>query len=96
MKKLLMLAFAMMLLLSPQIVRADEPVDVAKISCKELVDSSEQDITLILMWLDGYISAKSNNTLMDDAWVEKLGQHLGEYCAAHPKKTIMDAVKAMD
>ena len=66
---------------------------VSQISCKEFLDSKEDEIGMILVWLDGYLSAKSDNTLMDDAWMEKLGKQLGEYCSAHPKKTIMDAVK---
>ena len=47
------------------------------------------------MWIDGYMSGKSDNTMMDNAWMEKLGTHMGKYCASNPQKTIMDAIENM-
>ena len=48
-----------------------------------------------VMWIDGYMSGKSDNTMMDNAWMEKLGTHMGKYCASNPQKTIMDAIENM-
>ena len=50
---------------------------------------------MMLMWIDGYMSGKSDNTVISDEWMEKLGMHLGTYCGKNPGKTIMDAMEAM-
>lgn len=47
------------------------------------------------MWIDGYMSGKSDNTTISDAWIEKLGLHLGKFCGMNPNKTIMQAIEAM-
>lgn len=67
--------------------------DVAKISCKDFL-SDKQNISMMVMWIDGYMSGRSGNTSISDAWMEKLGTHLGTYCAKNPSKTIMDAIEA--
>ena len=68
--------------------------DMAKITCKEFL-SDESKISHLLMWIDGYLSAKSDNTIMSNEWIEKLGMHLGMFCAQNPGKTIMQAIDAM-
>ncbi len=50
---------------------------------------------MMVMWIDGYMSGKSGNTSISDQWMEKLGTHLGTYCAKNPAKTIMDAIEAV-
>lgn len=72
---------------------ADEQ-DMAKITCKEFLDD-KQNMPLMIMWIDGYMSGKSDNTTMSGEWVEKLGKHLGEFCGKNPGKTIMSAMEAM-
>ena len=73
---------------------ADDEQDVAKVSCKEFLGSGEQ-MAGMLFWIDGYMSAKSDNTVMSEAWMQKLGTHLGQYCAKNPGNTIMQAIEAM-
>ena len=84
---------AFMLGLAPLAAQADE-VDMAKITCKEFLNDKE-GMPAMIMWIDGYMSAKSNNTMMTDAWIEKLGVHLGTYCAKNPGNTIMQAMEAV-
>ena len=55
----------------------------------------KDNMPMMLMWIDGYMSGKSDNTVISDAWMEKLGMHLGTYCGKNPGKTIMDAMEAM-
>ena len=74
---------------------AEEPVDMSKLSCKEFLSADQSKIGMMLMWIDGYMSGKSDNTMMDNAWMEKLGTHMGKYCASNPQKTIMDAIENM-
>ena len=71
-----------------------EDIDMAAISCEEFL-ADDEGMPLTIMWIDGYMSAKGDNTIMSEEWIEKLGEHMGTYCAKNPKKTIMDAVEAM-
>lgn len=96
MKKFLMAALIGAALCMPAAASADDDTqDVSKITCKEFLASDESDISFMLAWIDGYMSAKSNNTKISSAWMEKLGEHMGSYCSANPGKTIMDAMEAV-
>ncbi len=77
----------------PSFAQAEE-IDVLQLKCHELLESQET-AEMMLMWIDGYLSGLSENTTMDDAWIEKLGNHFGEFCGANPNKTIEAAIDAM-
>ncbi len=96
MKKLILASMAAAMFLSaPIVASAEEPVDMSKLSCEDFLKGDESKIGMMLMWIDGYMSGKSDNTMMDNAWMQKLGTHMGKYCASNPKKTIMDAIENM-
>ena len=83
----------MVMLGVPAIVSAEE-IDMAKVTCKEFLESKE-NMPVLLTWIDGYMSAQSDNTVMSSEWMETLATHMGKFCAANPGKTIMDAMEAM-
>ena len=56
----------------------------------------KESMGMLLMWLDGYASQKSDNTVLSDEWIEKLGAHMGKYCSENPDTTILDAAQAME
>ena len=94
MKKMILAAMAAaMFFTAPSMASAEEAVDMSKLSCKEFLSADQSKIGMMLMWIDGYMSGKSDNTMMDNAWMEKLGTHMGKYCASNPQKTIMDAIE---
>ena len=62
-------------------VQAEE-TDVAKVKCSEFIQDKES-MGMLLMWLDGYASQKSDNTVLSDEWIEKLGAHMGKIGRAH-------------
>lgn len=74
-------------------VRAAE-IDMAGIRCKDLLANEEQ-FPLVLMWIDGYMSAASDNTVVSEEWMARLAEYLGMYCATHPGRTVMDVMEAM-
>ncbi len=74
-------------------VAADQ--DFAKITCKDFVNASEEQMGMMLMWIDGYMSGKSDNTIINDAWLEKLGMHMARYCTANGGNSIIQAMEAM-
>lgn len=69
-------------------------IDIARIRCKDILANEEQ-LPLILMWVDGYMSAATNNTVFSAEWMSRLAAHMDVYCATHPRKTVMEAMEAM-
>ena len=76
MKKFLLMALAVTMLGGAPVASHAADQDMAKITCKEFLDAKEH-MSMMIMWIDGYMSGKSGNTLISDAWMEKLGVHLG-------------------
>lgn len=74
-------------------VQAEE-TDVAKIKCSEFLQSGST-MPLLIMWIDGYLSAASDNTTMDDAYIEELGNKLGEFCGKNQNATLWDAISSL-
>ena len=50
----------------------------------------------MLTWIDGYMSAQSENTVMSNEWMAKLGTFLATYCTKNPNTTVLDAVGNME
>ncbi|MBQ9451892.1 MAG: hypothetical protein IJU65_01165 [Desulfovibrio sp.] len=73
---------------------AGEGIDMAKITCKEFLDAGD-NMSMMLTWIDGYMSAKSDNTMLSEEWMKKLGTHMGQYCGKNPGHTIMQAMEAV-
>jgi acid stress chaperone HdeB len=93
MKKPFVLMAAAALFCTPLATMAKD-FDIAKMTCGEFLQDKETT-TMMIFWIDGYMSAESKNTEFSDAWMEKLGSHMGEFCGKNPEKTIMDAMEAM-
>lgn len=71
-----------------------EEQDVAMIKCSEFLQSGN-NIPLLIMWIDGYLSAASDNTTFDDAYSEELGNKLGSFCKDNADASIMDAINSL-
>lgn len=94
MKKLLASAVAALALTVTANVASAEEQDVAKIKCSEFLQSGST-MPLLIMWIDGYLSAASDNTTMDDAYIEELGNKLGEFCGKNKNATLWDAISSL-
>lgn len=92
--------FAILLLtaflpLSPAFAADDLNVDIAQISCKDLLEEDEDGAAAMMLWADGYLSAKSGDTRISTEWIAKLAANIGAYCAINPNKTFMDAINSI-
>lgn len=95
MKTLSVILFAILVFfVTPASITKADDIDVAQITCKEFLDDTE-NMTFMLAWIDGYMSANSDNTTISNEWIEKLGTHMATYCTKNPKKTIMNAIDNM-
>jgi type IV secretory pathway VirB10-like protein len=71
----------------------DLDIDFETLTCREFLAKDATTKTLILLWVDGYISRDREAANTNNKWLEKLAKHLGQYCAKNGKNTIMDAIK---
>ncbi|WP_026792009.1 HdeA/HdeB family chaperone [Pleomorphomonas oryzae] len=77
----------------PTLAAAGEKVDMAELTCKQFL-ADEEGILPTVVWIDGYLSHQSGNTVIDmDQLVANVKQIAGE-CANEPDKKIMDLVPA--
>lgn len=72
-------------------------IDFGAITCKEFVmeiaDSDEESAGIILMWLDGYLSGVSGDTVLNWKNLEGFSGSLMEACAKKPGKKVLDVAK---
>ena len=96
MRKICLAVLAAIVLCAPTtgFTAGEEEVDMAKITCKDFLDAGD-NMSMMLTWIDGYMSAKSDNTMMSEEWMKKLGTHMGQYCKKNPGNTIMQAMEAV-
>ncbi|GAB7079520.1 HdeA/HdeB family chaperone [Megalodesulfovibrio paquesii] len=85
---LLLLAFAM-----PAQAKKRTGVDMGKYTCADLMKEKTQDIALVLMWVDGYLSSETGDLKMDEAWIEELAETIGTECQRDPDKRLMEIVQ---
>ncbi len=95
MKMKLFVAFIFVAFMGLSSVAMAQDTDIAKLPCKDYTAASKPDMTNMLMWVDGYLSGKSDNTVINEEWMTKLAMHLVKFCTANSGKTLMDAIDAL-
>ena len=94
MKKLLLALFLSAALITPLGASAyAEKIDFGKMTCGTLMELDEETVAMFYFWLDGYLSAKTNNTVLDTDTVEADLTALAEVCSANPNKIVLELTK---
>ncbi len=87
------LAVAIIVLgLSAGAARADQ-FDAGRLTCADR--GSDDQITLLLYWLDGYLAARIGDTLYSDSWIETLRMAIEAECQRDPKQTLISIVEQL-
>jgi HdeA/HdeB family len=90
----LLLTSALFLFAQMPTMQAQETVDLAKITCEQLLGeklaSPSRDVVLLLT---GYYNGKRNNTIIEPQTIKKDEEKVNSYCFQHRETTVMDAVK---
>jgi len=57
--------------------------------------ATAEDLGAVFLWLDGYLSGVSGDTVLTWKGLEDFGQKLVKYCADHRKVKLLDAAKTV-
>lgn len=94
MKTTVSILFAASLALSSMPARA-VVLDLSTMSCKQFVEGGDDEIKMVLTWMDGWYKGDSDDAIIDtDVFVEN-AKKFGTYCAAHPTVSIVTAAEAI-
>src|SRR6185437_1263051 len=72
---------------------AQVTVDMAKITCNQLILEKITNSQNIVLWLSGYYHAKRNNTLVETQKLAADAQKIRDYCLHKPDVTVMQAIE---
>jgi hypothetical protein len=75
--------------------RAQETVDVAKITCDQFLAGKIADSRSVTIWLSGYYNGMRNNTILDVSALQSDAKDVMDYCITHPNVILMNAVKIL-
>jgi hypothetical protein len=68
-------------------------IDMAKITCDDASkEKDRQVLKSVLIWIDGYLSAKSGDTIVDAYKLQSIAERLERSCRANPSMLLLNAV----
>src|SRR4051794_22570401 len=74
---------------------AQTTIDVAKITCDQLVLMKVADPDQIAIWLSGYYHGTHNNTKIDVEQLKENAKKVRSYCLYNGKGTVMEAIEKL-
>lgn len=88
--KIIAWALAAGMLVSSGSAFADN-IDLSVWTCKKFQSAGDEDVKIILSWLDGYYRNDNDPPVINlDRFVEN-AKRLGQYCAANPEMGLITA-----
>ena len=75
-------------------MHAQETLDVAKITCQQVIMGRLAPPTHdIVLWLSGYYNGKRNNMIINFQTIKNDEEKVRLYCYHNPETTVLDAIK---
>ncbi len=68
-------------------------IDLSTIKCKDFIESGNDNIGYIMMWLDGYFADEDEPAIIDFDRLKAKGERLGKYCASNPEIGLITAAE---
>ena len=94
MKARLLLTSALFLFAQMPTMQAQETVDVAKITCQQIIGEQLATPTHdVVMWLSGYYNGKRNNMTINIQTIKNDEEKVRLYCYHNLEMTVLDAIK---
>jgi hypothetical protein len=93
-KARLLLTSALFVFAQMPTMHAQETVDVAKITCQQILKEELASPTHdIVLWLSGYYNGKRNKTIINLKTINNDEEKVRLYCYKNPDTTVLDALK---
>ncbi|WP_316176774.1 MULTISPECIES: HdeA/HdeB family chaperone [unclassified Bradyrhizobium] len=92
MKSVVATLFAAALMLSSAPASA-VVLDLSTMSCKQFVESGDDGIKMVLIWLDGWYKGDQDEAIFDTEIFVENAKKFGKYCAEHPTVSIVTAAE---
>jgi hypothetical protein len=73
--------------------RAQETIDIAKITCDQFLSGQLYDAQTFAIWLGGYYHGTRHDTVVDVSAYKKHALDVMDYCIEHKDTTLMEAVQ---
>ena len=68
-------------------------LDLSTMTCKQFIEGSQDEIKMVLTWMDGWYKGDSDEAIIDtDVFVEN-AKKFGTYCAKNPTVSIVTAAE---
>jgi hypothetical protein len=90
------LAFVSLLGAAPAATAPAARVDIATVTCSDLIKASPLDRGAVVMFYWGYAAAKAGISSFKTGILQTATQHLMSICVRHPSETMIDAVRNVD
>lgn len=74
-------------------VKKSEKLDMSTYTCADLLAEDQDDAGTILLWIDGYLSGKTDDTVINMDFLGELAESVGEKCGVNGKAKLLDVVK---
>ena len=90
----LLLTSGLFLFVQVRAMQAQETVDVAKITCQQILKEELASPTHdIVLWLGGYYNGKRNSTIINLRTINDDEKKVRLYCYKNLDTTVLDAIK---
>jgi len=70
-------------------------IDLSTWTCKQFQSADEDQVALILAWLDGYYRGEDDPPVINLDQLGANAKKLGAYCAAHPDTKLITAADSL-
>lgn len=74
---------------------AAEDVDFTRVRCGDFVSGSKDDAILLLVWIEGYFTKKSDPPIMYGDKARQDAANIRNYCLNNSEDTLFNAAKAV-
>jgi acid stress chaperone HdeB len=72
---------------------AAQKLDLSTVTCKQFLDSGERTMSMVLMWLTGFLTDEDEPPIVDFDKLKVDAGKLGDYCRKNPTTNLMTAAE---
>jgi acid stress chaperone HdeB len=68
-------------------------LDLSTLSCKQFIEGGEDEIKMVLTWMDGWYKGDEDEAIIDTEVFVANAKKFGAFCAANPNISIVNAAE---